>query len=74
MSAQHQRHLNLMNDGTDSDTNSNCALIISEDNSGTNKSSAGKMKQPRGSNGNNNYELHELQELNRLLARHQTQI
>jgi hypothetical protein len=57
-----------MNDGTDSDTNSNCALIISEDNP------AGKTKQPRGSNGNNNYELHELQELNRLLARHQTQI
>jgi hypothetical protein len=74
MSAQHQRHLNLMNDGTDSDTNSNCALIISEDNPGTNRSSAGKTKQPRGSNGNNNYELHELQELNRLLARHQTQI
>ncbi|PNF24192.1 hypothetical protein B7P43_G16279 [Cryptotermes secundus] len=74
MSTHHQRHLNLMNDGTDSDTNSNCALIISEDNSATNKSSAGKTKQPRGSNGNNNYELHELQELNRLLARHQTQI
>lgn len=74
MSAQHQRHLNLMNDGTDSDTNSNCALIISEENSATNRSSAGRTKQPRGSNGNNNYELHELQELNRLLARHQTQI
>jgi hypothetical protein len=74
MSAQHHRHLSLMNDGADSDTNSNCALIISEDNSGTNRSSAGKTMQPCGSNGNNNYELHELQELNRLLARHQTQI
>ena len=74
VSAQHQRHLSLMNnDGTDSDTNSNCALIISEDNTGTSKPTAAK-KQPRGSNGNNNYELHELQELNRLLARHQTQI
>jgi hypothetical protein len=74
VSAQHQRHLNLMNDGTDSDTNSNCALIISEDNTGSGKPPAGKTKQPRGSNGNNNYELHELQELNRLLARHHTQI
>lgn len=74
VSARHQRHLSLMNDGTDSDTNSNCALIISEDNTGSNKAPAGKTKQPRGSNGNNNYELHELQELNRLLARHQTQI
>ncbi|XP_069689383.1 uncharacterized protein [Periplaneta americana] len=75
VSAQHQRHLSLINnDGTDSDTNSNCALIISEDNTGSNKPPAGKTKQPRGSNGNNNYELHELQELNRLLARHQTQI
>lgn len=70
VSAQHQRHLNLTNDGTDSDTNSNCALIMSEDS----KPPAGKTKQPRGSNGNNNYELHELQELNRLLARHQSQI
>ncbi|XP_067014041.1 uncharacterized protein [Anabrus simplex] len=64
-----QRHLNLLNDGTDSDTNSNCALIISED---TGKPT--RTKQPRGSNGNNNYEIHELQELNRLLSRHQTQI
>jgi hypothetical protein len=70
VSTQHQRHLNLTNDGTDSDTNSNCALIITEDS----KPAAVKTKQPRGSNGNNNYELHELQELNRLLARHQSQI
>ncbi|XP_021942169.1 uncharacterized protein LOC110841192 [Zootermopsis nevadensis] len=68
VSAQHQRH--LTNDGTDSDTNSNCALIISEDS----RPLTGKTKQPRGSNGNNNYELHEFQELNRLLARHQSQI
>ncbi|KDQ65252.1 hypothetical protein L798_04842, partial [Zootermopsis nevadensis] len=53
VSAQHQRH--LTNDGTDSDTNSNCALIISEDS----RPLTGKTKQPRGSNGNNNYELHE---------------
>ncbi|KAJ9598794.1 hypothetical protein L9F63_026671, partial [Diploptera punctata] len=54
VSAQHQRHLSLINND--------------EDHTGSSKPTAGKTKQTRGSNGNNNYELHELQELNRLLA------
>lgn len=76
--AVQQRHLSMLNnDGTDSDTNSNCALIISEECAGVGGS--GCSTKPSGatragSNGNNNYEIHELQELNRLLSRHQTQI
>ncbi|XP_047106591.1 uncharacterized protein LOC124775804 [Schistocerca piceifrons] len=68
------RHLSMLNnDGTDSDTNSNCALIISED-VGAGKPVSSGPRRGCGSNGNNNYEIHELQELNRLLSRHQTQI
>ncbi|XP_049799286.1 uncharacterized protein LOC126234605 [Schistocerca nitens] len=68
------RHLSMLNnDGTDSDTNSNCALIISED-VGAGKPVGSGPRRGCGSNGNNNYEIHELQELNRLLSRHQTQI
>lgn len=58
----HQRHFSaLHNDtGNDSDTNSHCALIVSD------SDSRSKTRTQKSTNGNNNYELHELQELDRI--------
>lgn len=62
-SSNHQRHFSLLNSdaGNDSDTNSHCALIVPDETIRPNKPRAQKSL-----NSNNNYELHELQDLDRI--------
>ncbi|XP_052121351.1 uncharacterized protein LOC113211525 isoform X2 [Frankliniella occidentalis] len=81
----HHHHLSLQDGGQDdSDTNSHCALLISDETAGPGGGLAGggpgegggKVTR-QGSNGNNNYELHELHDINRVLLarnRHRTDI
>lgn len=59
--SNHQRHLSALNNdtGNESDTNSHCALIIPDE-------ARAKSRAQKSSNGNNNYELHELQDLDRI--------
>ncbi|XP_046393633.1 uncharacterized protein LOC124161362 [Ischnura elegans] len=62
------------NDGTDSDTNSNCALIVDRGSELSNASPPFNLRSSySGPNGNNN-ELHELQELRKKSVSRQTQI
>ncbi|XP_071455794.1 uncharacterized protein [Hetaerina americana] len=61
------------NDGTDSDTNSNCALIVDRGSELSNASPPFNLRSCSGPNGNNN-ELHELQELRKKSVSRQTQI
>ena len=75
---QHQRHHHHLSvgDGNDSDTASHCALLIADESAATASASASPAaaKDRHGSNGNNNYEVHELHDLNRILARNRTNI
>lgn len=70
MTQQNQRLFNSImggDNGNDSDTNSNCALLID----GGDEAPPKKKHSRVSSNGNNNYETHELQDL---LMRHSAQI